>query len=185
MRIELDKVITLKDIKFNYPSKAIPAVDGVSFIIPVNSMVGIVGSSGSGKTTLIDLLLSLLIPTSGNIYVDKISITTSNKRAWQNLLGFVPQSIFLSEGSIAENIAFGLPARDIDMTQVHKAMNLAHLTEMIAELPDGVHTKVDERGVQLSGGQRQRIAIARALYHKAKVLVFDEATSALDGITGK
>ena len=185
MQIELDKVITLKDIKFNYPSKAIPAVDGVSFTIPVNSVVGIVGSSGFGKTTLIDLLLRLLIPASGNIYVDKISITTSNKRAWQNLLGFVPQSIFLSEGSIAENIAFGLPARDIDMTQVHKAMNLAHLTEMVAELPDGVHTKVGERGVQLSGGQRQRISIARALYHKAKVLVFDEATSALDGITEK
>ena len=185
VQIELDKVITLKDIKFNYPSKAIPAVDGVSFTIPVNSVVGIVGSSGFGKTTLIDLLLRLLIPASGNIYVDKISITTSNKRAWQNLLGFVPQSIFLSEGSIAENIAFGLPARDIDMTQVHKAMNLAHLTEMVAELPDGVHTKVGERGVQLSGGQRQRISIARALYHKAKVLVFDEATSALDGITEK
>ena len=185
VQIELKKVITLKDIKFSYPSNSILAVDGVSFVIPVNSVVGIVGSSGSGKTTLIDLLLGLLTPVSGSIYVDKTSITTSNKRAWQKLLGFVPQSIFLSEGSIAENIAFGLPARDIDMTQVHKAVNLAHLTEMVAELSDGVHTKVGERGVQISGGQRQRIGIARALYHKAEILVFDEATSALDGITEK
>lgn len=185
VKIDLKKEIILKDIKFSYPNKSIAAVDGVSLTIPVNSVIGIVGSSGSGKTTLIDLLLGLLTPASGSIYVDKTSITNSNKRAWQNLLGFVPQSIFLSEGSIAENIAFGLPARDIDMAQVHKAVSLAHLTELVEELPDGVHTKVGERGVQLSGGQRQRIGIARALYHKAKVLVFDEATSALDGITEK
>ena len=153
--------------------------------IPVNSVIGIVGSSGSGKTTLIDLLLGLLIPQSGSIYIDKNHITARNRRAWQNLLGFVPQSIFLSEGSIAENIAFGLPTRDVDIDQVNVAVDLAHLTELIEELPDGIHTKVGERGVQLSGGQRQRIGIARALYHKAEVLVFDEATSALDGITEK
>lgn len=185
VKIDLKKEIILKDINFSYPNKSIAAVDGVSLTIPVNSVIGIVGSSGSGKTTLIDLLLGLLTPASGSIYVDKTHITASNKRAWQNLLGFVPQSIFLSEGSIAENIAFGLPAHDIDMTQVHKAVSLAHLTELVEELPDGVHTKVGERGVQLSGGQRQRIGIARALYHKAEVLVFDEATSALDGITEK
>ena len=185
VKIDLKKEIILKDINFSYPNKSIAAVDGVSLTIPVNSVIGIVGSSGSGKTTLIDLLLGLLTPASGSIYVDKTHITASNKRAWQNLLGFVPQSIFLSEGSITENIAFGLPAHDIDMTQVHKAVSLAHLTELVEELPDGVHTKVGERGVQLSGGQRQRIGIARALYHKAEVLVFDEATSALDGITEK
>ena len=185
VKIDLKKEIILKDIKFSYPNKSIAAVDEVSLTIPVNSVIGIVGSSGSGKTTLIDLLLGLLTPASGSIYVDKTHITADNKRAWQNLLGFVPQSIFLSEGSIAENIAFGLPAHDIDMEQVHKAVSLAHLTELVEELPGGVHTKVGERGVQLSGGQRQRIGIARALYHKAEVLVFDEATSALDGITEK
>ena len=185
VQLDLKKEIILNDIKFSYPNKSRPAVDGVSMTIPVNSTIGIVGSSGSGKTTLIDLLLGLLTPQSGSIYIDRTHITATNRRAWQSLLGFVPQSIFLSEGSIAENIAFGLPARDIDMAQVHNAVSLAHLSELVGELPDGVHTKVGERGVQLSGGQRQRIGIARALYHKAEVLVFDEATSALDGITEK
>ncbi len=183
--INLNKAIILQDIKFSYPNKLIPALDGVSLTIPVNHVIGIVGPSGSGKTTLIDILLGLLKPVSGSIYVDETHITTRNKRTWQNLLGFVPQSIFLSEGSIAENIAFGLPAQDIDITQVYKAVNLAHLNELVAELPKGIDTQVGERGVQLSGGQRQRIGIARALYHEAEVLVFDEATSALDGITEK
>lgn len=183
--LSLKKAIQLQYVKFNYPNKSIPAVDGVSLMIPVNSVIGIVGASGSGKTTLIDLVLGLLTPVSGDIYIDDIPITLENRRTWQDLLGFVPQSIFLSEGSIAENIAFGLPAQDIDMAQVDNAVSLAHLSELVAELPNGVHTKVGERGIQLSGGQRQRIGIARALYYKAEVLVFDEATSALDGITEK
>ncbi|WP_198331052.1 ABC transporter ATP-binding protein [Psychrobacter cibarius] len=185
IRTELKQQITLSDIKFNYPGKSRPAVNGVTMTIPVNSVVGLVGSSGSGKSTLIDLLLGLLMPQSGHIYVDDTRITSENKRAWQDTLGFVPQSIFLSEGTIAENIAFGLPVTDIDLKQVNKALELASLTELVSQLPDGVNTKVGERGVQLSGGQRQRIGIARALYHEADVLVFDEATSALDGITEK
>ena len=183
--IELKKSIKLSNIEFSYPGKDRPAVNGVNMSIPVNSVIGLVGSSGSGKSTLIDLLLGLLTPQQGNIYVDDIRITADNKRAWQDLLGFVPQSIFLSEGSIAENIAFGIPAKDISLKQVNKALNLANLTELVEQLPDGVNTRVGERGVQLSGGQRQRIGIARALYHEAEVLVFDEATSALDGITEK
>jgi len=181
----LSKSITLKDIRFSYPDKDKAAVDGINMTIPVNSVIGLVGSSGSGKSTLIDLLLGLLTPQQGTLYVDDTRITDDNKRAWQALIGFVPQSIFLSEGSIAENIAFGLPANDIDMSQVMNAVALAHLTELVEDLPYGVNTKVGERGVQLSGGQRQRIGIARALYHRAEVLVFDEATSALDGITEK
>ena len=183
--INLYKNIALNDIAFSYPGKDRAAVDGVNMSIPVNSVIGLVGSSGSGKSTLIDLLLGLLTPQQGGIYVDNIRITADNKRAWQDLLGFVPQSIFLSEGSIAENIAFGIPAKDISLKQVNKALNLANLTELVEQLPDGVNTRVGERGVQLSGGQRQRIGIARALYHEAEVLVFDEATSALDGITEK
>ena len=183
--INLKRSIKLSNIEFSYPGKERPAVDGVSMSIPVNSVIGLVGSSGSGKSTLIDLLLGLLTPQQGNIYVDDIRITADNKRAWQDLLGFVPQSIFLSEGSIAENIAFGIPAKEISLKQVDKALNLANLTELVEQLPDGVNTRVGERGVQLSGGQRQRIGIARALYHEAEVLVFDEATSALDGITEK
>lgn len=185
IRTELKEQIRLSNIKFNYPGKSRPAVNAVTMTIPVNSVVGLVGSSGSGKSTLIDLLLGLLMPQSGHIYVDDTHITPENKRAWQNTLGFVPQSIFLSEGTIAENIAFGLPVADIDLKQVNKALELASLTELVSQLPDGVNTKVGERGVQLSGGQRQRIGIARALYHEADILVFDEATSALDGITEK
>jgi len=185
IRKDLKQKITLNDIQFSYPGKLKPAVDGVTMTIPANSVVGLVGSTGSGKSTLIDLLLGLLTPQSGRLTIDDTCITAENKRAWQNTLGFVPQSIFLSEGTIAENIAFGLPAADIDLEQVNKTLKLAHLTELVAQLPDGVNTKVGERGVQLSGGQRQRIGIARALYHEAEVLVFDEATSALDGITEK
>ncbi|MGP4714441.1 MULTISPECIES: ABC transporter ATP-binding protein [unclassified Psychrobacter] len=182
---ELKEKITLSDIKFNYPGKVQPAINGITMTIPANSVVGIVGSSGSGKSTLIDLLLGLLTPQNGHLYMDDTRIIPENKRAWQNTLGFVPQSIFLSEGSIAENIAFGLPAEDIDPKKVNKALKLASLTELVAQLPDGVNTTVGERGVQLSGGQRQRIGIARALYYEADTLVFDEATSALDGITEK
>lgn len=183
--IKLSNHIALKDIEFSYPDKDRAAVDGVSMSIPVNSVIGLVGSSGSGKSTLIDLLLGLLTPQKGSLYVDDVRVTADNKRAWQDLLGFVPQSIFLSEGTIAENIAFGVPVKDISLEQVNKALTLANLTELVEQLPEGVNTKVGERGVQLSGGQRQRIGIARALYHEAEVLVFDEATSALDGITEK
>ena len=175
----------LKNIVFNYPNKEIPAVNNVNIAIPANSVIGLVGSSGSGKSTLIDILLGLLDPKSGHLEVDGVPITQQNKRAWQDMLGFVPQSIFLSEGTIAENIAFGLPTKDIDIEQVREALELANLDELVSQLPEGINTKVGERGVQLSGGQRQRIGIARALYHKADILVFDEATSALDGITEK
>lgn len=183
--IYLRKSIVLKDIEFSYPGKHRVAINGVNMNIPVNSVIGLVGSSGSGKSTLIDLLLGLLTPQQGSLYVDDTRITATNKRAWQDLLGFVPQSIFLSEGTIAENIAFGIPKKDIALNKVNRALILANLSELVAQLPDGINTKVGERGVQLSGGQRQRIGIARALYHEAEVLVFDEATSALDGITEK
>lgn len=179
------KKISLKNITFSYPGKSKPAVRDLNMVIPVNSVIGIVGSSGSGKSTTIDLLLGLLAPHQGAMYIDDILITEANKRIWQQSLGFVPQSIYLSEGTIAENIAFGLPAQEINLVQVTKAIELANLNDLVNQLPNGIHTKVGERGVQLSGGQRQRIGIARALYHEADILVFDEATSALDGITEK
>ncbi|MBO1516664.1 ABC transporter ATP-binding protein [Psychrobacter halodurans] len=183
--ISLKKSITLTEIGFSYPGKDTAAVNGVNMRIPVNSVIGLVGSSGSGKSTLIDILLGLLTPQQGCLYIDGTRITDKNKRAWQDLLGFVPQSIFLSEGSIAENVAFGIPISDIRTDQVYRALILANLMELVEQLPEGIDTKVGERGVKLSGGQRQRIGIARALYHEAAVLVFDEATSALDGITEK
>lgn len=184
-RPSLNDNFQLKNIVFNYPNKKTPAVNNVSMTIPANSVIGLVGSSGSGKSTLIDIFLGLLDPKSGHLEVDGVPITQQNKRPWQDMLGFVPQSIFLSEGTIAENVAFGLPTKDIDIKQVREALELANLDELVSQLPEGINTKVGERGVQLSGGQRQRIGIARALYHKADILVFDEATSALDGITEK
>lgn len=183
--LPLKQQISLNNITFTYPGKPTPAVNSLNMTIPVNSVIGLVGASGSGKSTAIDLLLGLLTPQQGELCIDSTCITEQNKRAWQNTLGFVPQSIFLGEGTIAENVAFGLPVKDINLEQVSKALQLANLTELIEQLPKGINTKVGERGVQLSGGQRQRIGIARALYHEADVLVFDEATSALDGITEK
>ena len=183
--MSFNKQLILKDIRFKYPDKEVAAVNGINMTIPANSVIGLVGASGSGKSTLIDIILGLLVPQDGEIYVDNVQITSENKRSWQNKLGFVPQSIFLSEGTIAENVAFGLPAQGIDFEQVNKAIKLSNLDELVRELPKGLDTKVGERGIQLSGGQRQRIGIARALYHEASILVFDEATSALDGITEK
>lgn len=175
--------IKLSGIYFKYPQKEKHSLENIVLNIPVGSVVGIVGSSGSGKSTMIDLLLGLLIPEKGKILVDDMEINDENKRQWQDKIGFVSQSIFLSQGSIAENIAFGLPFEKIDLEQIKKVLEMSHLTEMVNELPNGIYTKIGERGVQLSGGQKQRIGIARALYHDAEVLIFDEATSALDGIT--
>lgn len=183
--LSIKNEVSLNDITFSYPGKNIPAVDKLNLSIPVNNIIGLVGSSGSGKSTTIDILLGLISPKLGELRIDDIIITSSNRRYWQNTIGFVPQNIFLSEGTIAENVAFGLAKKDINLEQVKKALQLANMTELVQDLPNGVNTKVGERGVQLSGGQRQRIGIARALYNEADVLIFDEATSALDGITEK
>ncbi len=177
--------IRLEKVTFTYPGKQEPALKGLDMEIPVNQIVGLVGASGSGKSTAIDLLLGLIEPSQGQLLVDDQPVTSTNRRVWQNTLGFVPQSIFLADSSIRENIGFGLPPDVIDEEKVRHAASLAHLDELLAELPDGLETRVGERGVQLSGGQRQRIGIARALYHDADVLILDEATSALDGITEK
>ncbi|MDR5903015.1 ABC transporter ATP-binding protein [Halomonas icarae] len=177
--------IQLADITFAYPGKHEPALNGLNLEIPANQVIGLVGASGSGKSTAIDLLLGLIEPQQGQVLVDGQPLTDENRRPWQNSLGFVPQTIFLADSSIRENIAFGLPPELIDDDKVRHAASMAHLDELLAELPDGLETRVGERGVQLSGGQRQRIGIARALYHDADVLVLDEATSALDGITEK
>ena len=185
--IDLAKIetIRLNRVSFTYSNKVMPALDNINLNIPINSTVGFVGESGSGKSTAIDLLLGLIAPTTGQLMLDDLIIDEKNKQAWQQYIGFVPQSIFLSEGSIAENVAFGICCKDIDLVRVKQAIKLAHLEFLVDSLSEGLNTKVGERGVQLSGGQRQRIGIARALYNQADVLVFDEATSALDGITEK
>ena len=179
------KKISLENVTFKYPNKEENALNNLNISIPVNSIVGIVGPSGSGKSTLVDILLGLIKPQQGQLKIDENIIDNKNCRSWQNTIGFVAQNIFLSEGTISENVAFGIPKDQINQNQVLRALKLAHLDELVKSFEDGIHTRVGERGIQLSGGQRQRIGIARALYYKAEVLVFDEATSSLDGITEK
>jgi ATP-binding cassette, subfamily B, bacterial PglK len=177
--------IELKEVFFRYPGSSNTILNNFNLKIPINKVVGIVGPSGSGKSTAIDVILSLIEPDSGQLMIDGKHLNEFDKKAWRNSIGFVPQSIFLSEGSIAENIAFGLPEKDIDRNKVLMSLSLAHLEFFVNGLESGMDTLVGERGVRLSGGQRQRIGIARALYNDAKVLVFDEATSSLDGVTEK
>ena len=177
--------IILKDITFNYPGKTSPALENVSLTIKPNTVIGFVGTSGSGKSTLIDVIIGLIKPQQGEVTIDGTPLIKQNLRAWQNKIGFVPQEIFLTEGSVAENVTFGIAQDLINYEQVKKALKLAYLDEWVSELENGVHTKVGDRGIQLSGGQRQRLGIARALYYDADVLVFDEGTSALDGISEK
>jgi HlyD family secretion protein len=177
--------ITLEQVSFTYPGTQHPALLGMNIRIPTNAVVGFVGSSGSGKSTTIDLLLGLITPDQGQLLIDGKPVIDENRRQWQNVLGYVPQSIFLADASITENIAFGLPAEEVDSARVERVAGMAHLDELLSSLPQGLATRVGERGVQLSGGQRQRIGIARALYQDAQVLVLDEATSALDGVTEK
>ena len=183
-RLILKNEISIENVTFSY-SKNDLVLNDLSFKIPAGQVVGIVGPSGSGKSTLIDILLGLIQPLDGKIVVDGINLDNKNIRYWQNNIGFVAQSIFLSDCSIAENIAFGIPKEQIDFDKVSKSIQLAHLQDFVESLSDGVNTQVGERGVQLSGGQRQRIGIARSLYNEAEILIFDEATSSLDGVTEK
>jgi ABC-type multidrug transport system fused ATPase/permease subunit len=178
--LRFEQSITLDNLTYAYPGIRAPALKGISLEIPKGARVGIAGKTGSGKSTLMDIVLGLLQPEGGSIRIDGIELTASNRAAWQNNIAHVPQAIFLADASIAENIAFGVRAEDIDVERVHRAAEQAELTDVVAALPQGYATRVGERGIQLSGGQRQRIGIARALYKQARVLVFDEATSALD-----
>lgn len=177
------RTIALEGVVFDYPGDGETALNGLSLVIPVNAMVGLVGASGSGKSTTVDLLLGLVEPQSGRVIIDDVPLSRDTRRQWQGSVGYVPQQIYLADASILENVGFGLPRERIDEALVREALRLAQLEELIERLPEGVETRVGERGVRLSGGQRQRIGIARALYQQARVLVFDEATSALDGIT--
>ena len=177
--------ICLKNITFNFTEKKFFTINNVSLTIKPNTSVGFLGKSGSGKSTIIDIITGLIDPNQGEITIDGIPLNKKNLRTWQNKIGIVPQAIFLLEGSIAENVAFGISHDLIDYQQVKKVLKLAYLEEWLSGLENGIHTKVGERGIQLSGGQRQRIAIARSLYYEPDVLIFDEATSALDRITEK
>jgi ATP-binding cassette, subfamily B, bacterial PglK len=180
--ISFDKNIEVEGVVFRYPNAATDALKSVSLTIQKGTSVGIIGSSGSGKSTLVDVILGLLAPQSGCVKIDGKN-AQERLRAWQNGIGYVPQTIFLTDDTLRRNVAFGLPAEQIDDKAVAKALRAAQLENFVSELPDGVNTIVGERGVRLSGGQRQRIGIARALYHDPPVLVLDEATSSLDSAT--
>lgn len=179
------KKIELLDIGFSYPSTEKSILNDLDMRFPVNKTIGLVGPSGSGKSTVIDVLLGLITPDSGGVYVNGKPLSDFGLESWQKSIGYVSQSIFLYDATIAENIAFSLSKDSIDFDKVNVAIRRSHLLELVESLPDGINTMVGERGVLLSGGQRQRIGIARALYHDADILVLDEATSALDGITEK
>lgn len=178
--------ISLDRVTFQYEGQDSPAIQNVNLTITALSSVAFVGTTGSGKTTTVDLILGLLRPLRGEVKVDGAKIDVVNLRAWQNTIGYVPQHIYLSDESIAANIAFGRHSENIDYASVERAAKIANLHDfVISDLPSGYETKVGEQGVRLSGGQRQRIGIARALYYDPSVLVFDEATSALDSVTEK
>jgi len=178
-RRELDTQIEITEVSFAYANAPMPALQGVSLVVKRGEAVGLVGPSGSGKSTLVDVVLGLLVPQSGEVNVDGKNIQ-DDLRSWQNQIGYVPQSIFLIDDSLRNNVAFGIPKSLIDEQAVRAAIRSAQLEEFVATLPNGLDTVVGERGVRLSGGQRQRIGIARALYHNPSVLVLDEATSSLD-----
>ena len=180
----LQREIALENLVFQYANATTPLINNLNLTIPRNTTVAIVGSSGGGKTTIVDIMLGLLEPKDGRLLVDGVPISSNNVTSWQKHLGYVPQHIYLSDDTLAANIAFGVAFREMDINRVEHAARIANLHEfVVGELPDRYHTMIGERGVRLSGGQRQRIGIARALYSDPDVLVLDEATSALDSLT--
>ncbi len=183
LALDFQGSIQFKDVRFRYNSDGPWVLDNFNLSIPKGSRVGFVGSTGSGKSTTLDLLMGLLRPTEGEFLVDGESIDEKSTRAWQKTIAHVPQSIFLADSTIAENIAFGVPLEAIDQERVKQAAQRAQIADFVETQAEGYNAFVGERGIRLSGGQRQRIGIARALYKQASVLVFDEATSALDNAT--
>ncbi len=178
------QTVELRAATYQYPMARQPVVKDFSLLVHANTTVGLVGGSGAGKTTVVDMLLGLLRPQAASLWVDGRVIDDDNLHLWQANIGYVPQQIYLCDDTVTCNIAFGVPAHEIDHAAVKRAATLANIHDFIVhELPAGYETEVGERGIRLSGGQRQRIGIARALYHDPSLLVFDEATSALDGIT--
>jgi len=175
--------IRVEGVRFTYPGRRRPALEAISFEIPVGSAVALVGETGSGKSTLADLIMGLLEPDEGRVLVDGAPITGGTRRRWQRSIAHVPQSIFLADTSIARNIALAVGDEGVDVDRLVDAAKKAELEEFVRSLPDGYETLIGERGIRLSGGQRQRLGLARAIYKRSPVLVLDEATNALDEAT--
>ncbi len=182
--LPFNRTIEIRNISFSYPNMEKRVLREVSFDIPKGAFVGIIGPSGAGKTTFVDIFLGLLSPTKGGVYVDGRDIST-NLLGWQKLLSYVPQDIYLLDGTIMENIALGYAPEEISEERIERVLHMVDLHEFVSGLSKGIYTDVGERGIRLSGGQKQRIGLARALYQKPEILVLDEATSALDNETEK
>ena len=178
-----DNSIELNNLSFRYSEESPWILKNINLEIPKGSVVGVVGTTGCGKSTLLDLIMGLLPPSAGEVKVDNVSLKADNKRSWQAHISNVPQHIYLSDGTIEENIAFGLPSDEIDHERVLEAAKKAQLSDLIEKWEKGYQTLVGERGTRLSGGQRQRVGLARAFYKQTDVLILDEATSALDDET--
>ena len=184
-------ILNIRNLKknFDHQNKKIEVLKNLSFSIKKGERIGFIGTTGSGKTTIVDLLMTLLSPSKGNIFLDNKELNEDVDLNlildWRSRIAHVPQNVFLSDGSIQENIAFGVPTDEIDYKKVKDCAKKARISEFIESLPTRYRTLVGERGAKLSGGQIQRIAIARAFYNEASVLIFDEATSALDTETEK
>lgn len=181
--LKFEAQISLNKLSFRYSQAAPWVLQELDLKIAKGSRVGFIGITGSGKSTLLDVIMGLLSPTNGRLEVDRECITLKNQRSWHSHIAHVPQAIFLSDGTIEENIAFGVPKHLIDRQRVMQSARQAQIAQSIESWPNGYQTKVGERGIRLSGGQRQRIGIARALYKQADVIILDEATSALDNET--
>ncbi|RKM59825.1 ABC transporter ATP-binding protein [Butyrivibrio sp. CB08] len=181
-KLPVSNSIRMEDITYKYPNTDKYILDSADMEIPVGKSVGIVGTSGAGKTTIVDVLLGLLEPEKGRILADGVDVKT-NYKGWLKNIGYIPQTIFMTDSTIRKNVAFGVPEDEIDDNKVWQALSEAALDEFVKELPEGLDTEIGERGIRLSGGQRQRIGIARALFEDPEVLVLDEATSALDNDT--
>jgi ATP-binding cassette, subfamily B, bacterial PglK len=177
--IPFTEQVELRNLSYTYPGSEAPSLQGLNLTIPKGKSIALIGKSGAGKTTLVDVFLGLLTPQQGDILVDGQSVYR-DLRAWQNQLGYIPQSIFLMDDTLEHNIAFGIPDHQIDPVRLQWAIKSAQLHQLVEDLPEGLKTPLGERGVRLSGGQRQRVGIARSLYHEREIIVLDEATSALD-----
>jgi ABC-type bacteriocin/lantibiotic exporter with double-glycine peptidase domain len=182
-KLVFDNAIEVRDISFRFEDGTHNTISNLSLTIKKGERVGKNGESGAGKTTLLNILLGLYSPTEGGVYIDGALLDGERVRKWQNAIGYVSQNTFLTDSSILANIAFGCNEADIDMGKIERCIEAASLSEFVASLPKGIHTRIGECGALLSGGQRQRIGIARALYKQADILFFDEATSSLDNAT--